>query len=138
MFSGPVLPPATKRGFEKLVRGPISLQVGYTTVNDQLKVGSAAQQVTVTRDVLLLKTDPQVTQDWENFIIPLPGAIGTVGGSQGSSNQGQQSRTGSAADGGQGIGKQRDHKRASRIGVGDARCGFPVGIRQDAGADFAP
>ena len=49
----------------------------------QLKVGSATQQVTVTRDVLLLKTDPQVTQDWENFIIPLPGAIGTVGGSQG-------------------------------------------------------
>src|ERR1700691_159509 len=35
----------TKDGFEKLVRGPITLEVGFTTVNAQLKVGSAAQQV---------------------------------------------------------------------------------------------
>jgi len=57
MFRGPVLPPATKHGFEKLMRGPITLQVGYTTVNHQWKVGSATQQVTVTTDGLLRKTD---------------------------------------------------------------------------------
>src|SRR5208283_3859052 len=34
-----------KEGFEKLVRGPITLEVGFTTVNGQLKVGSATQQV---------------------------------------------------------------------------------------------
>jgi hypothetical protein len=45
----------TKDGFEKLVRGPITLEVGFTTVNAQLKVGSAAQQVEVTADVSLLQ-----------------------------------------------------------------------------------
>src|ERR1700683_1519266 len=96
----------TKEGFEKLVRGPISLEVGFTTVNAQLQVGSAAQTVEVTADVPLLKTEtseqsttleaksmsqlPQVTQDWENFMILLPGASGTVGGNQGSSNPGQE------------------------------------------------
>jgi Carboxypeptidase regulatory-like domain len=96
----------TKEGFEKLVRGPISLEVGFTTVNAQLQVGSATQQVEVTADVPLLQTEtseqsttldsksmsqlPQVTQDWENFMILLPGASGTVGGSQGSSNPGQE------------------------------------------------
>jgi hypothetical protein len=95
-----------KEGFEELVRGPISLQVGFTTVNAQLQVGSTKQQVTVTSDVPLLQTEtseqsttldsksmsqlPQVTQDWENFMILLPGASGTVGGSQGSSNPGQE------------------------------------------------
>ena len=96
----------TKQGFEKLVRGPISLEVGVTTVNAQLSVGSATQQVEVSADVPLLQTEtseqsttleyksmsqlPQVTQDWENFMILLPGASGTVGGSQGSSNPGQE------------------------------------------------
>jgi hypothetical protein len=95
----------TKDGFEKLVRGPITLEVGFTTVNAQLQVGSAAQTVEVTADVPLLKTEtseqsttlearsmsqlPQVTQDWENFMILLPGASGTVGSNQGSSNPGQ-------------------------------------------------
>ena len=95
----------TKDGFEQLVRGPITLQVGATTVNAQLQVGSAKQTVTVSTDVPLLQTEtseqsttleyksmsqlPQVTQDWENFMILLPGASGTVGGSQGSSNPGQ-------------------------------------------------
>jgi hypothetical protein len=93
-------------GFEKLVRGPITLQVGFTTINAQLNVGAANQEVTVTADVPLLQTDtgeqsttleskamsqlPQVTQDWENFMILLPGASGAVGGSQGSSNPGQE------------------------------------------------
>jgi carboxypeptidase family protein len=96
----------TKDGFEQLVRGPISLEVGYTTVNAQLLVGSTKQQMTVTADITLLQTEtseqsttleaksmsqlPQVTQDWENFMILLPGASGTVGGSQGSSNPGQE------------------------------------------------
>ncbi|MGC2325551.1 MAG: TonB-dependent receptor, partial [Candidatus Sulfotelmatobacter sp.] len=96
----------SKEGFERLVRGPISLQVGFTTVNAQLRVGAATQSVEVTADVPLLQTEtseqsttlesktmaqlPQVTQDWENFMILLPGATGTVGGSQGSSNPGQE------------------------------------------------
>lgn len=93
-------------GFSSLVRGPITLQVGFITVNAQLKVGTTNQEVTVTSDVPLLETEspqqsttleastmaqlPQVTQDWENFMILLPGASGTVGGSQGSSNPGQE------------------------------------------------
>jgi hypothetical protein len=96
----------TNPGFETMVRGPISLQVGFITVNAQLKVGAAEQQVTVSADVPLLQTDtgeqsttlesksmsqlPQVSQDWQNFMILLPGASGTVGGSQGSSNPGQE------------------------------------------------
>jgi hypothetical protein len=96
----------TRQGFEQLVRGPISLQVGFTTINATLKVGSANQVVTVTTNVPLLQTEsgqqsttlesetmeqlPQVTQDWENFMILLPGASGTPGGSQGSSNPGQE------------------------------------------------
>ena len=82
----------SKEGFQKLVRGPITLQVGFTTVNGELKVGSTAESVTVEADVQLLKTEtseqsttftsksmtqlPQVTQDWENFMILLPGASG--------------------------------------------------------------
>jgi hypothetical protein len=89
-----------KDGFEKLVRGPVSLQVGTTTVNAQLQVGSAAQEVTVTADVTLLKTEsseqsttleaksmeqlPQIAAasgvSWENFMILLPGATGCGGG----------------------------------------------------------
>jgi hypothetical protein len=95
-----------KDGFERLVRGPITLDVGFTTVNGQLQVGASTQEVTVTADVALLQTEtseqsttleaksmdrlPQVTQDWENFTILLPGATGTPGGSQGSSNPGQE------------------------------------------------
>jgi hypothetical protein len=95
-----------REGFETLVRGPITLQVGYTTVNAQLKVGAATEQVTVTTDVALLQTEsgeqsttfdsksmdqlPQVTQDWENFMILLPGASGAaVSTANPSSNPGQ-------------------------------------------------
>jgi hypothetical protein len=96
----------TKDGFQKLVRGPVTVQVGYIQVNGELKVGATSQEVTVTADVALLKTEtseqsttlesksmallPQVTQDWQNFMILLPGAAGTVNGSQGSSNPGQE------------------------------------------------
>jgi carboxypeptidase family protein len=96
----------TKDGFQRLVRGPITLQVGFTTVNGELKVGAMTEEVTVTSDVALLQTEtseqsttlesksmallPQVTQDWENFAILLPGATGTPGGSQGKANPGQE------------------------------------------------
>ncbi len=94
-----------KDGFQKLVRGPITLQVGFTTVNGELSVGAMTEEVTVTADVPLLQTEtseqsttfdaksmallPQVTQDWENFTILLPGATGAVSSVQGSSNPGQ-------------------------------------------------
>jgi hypothetical protein len=87
----------TKQGFGTLARGPITLQVGITTVNAVMKVGSASEQVTVTTDVPLLQTEsseqtttwdaktidemPQVAggngQDWENLMIMLPGMAGT-------------------------------------------------------------
>src|SRR5271169_6639597 len=95
-----------KDGFEKLVRGPVTVNVGFTPVNAQLKVGASTQSVTVSADVALMQTEtseqsttlesksmaelPQVTQDWENFMILIPGATGTPGGSQGSSNPGQE------------------------------------------------
>jgi len=47
----------TAPGFETFVRGPITVPVGFMTVNAQLKVGAASQQVTVTTDVPLLQTD---------------------------------------------------------------------------------
>ena len=83
-----------REGFEELERGPITLEVGFTTINAQLKVGSATTVVSVTSDVPLLKTEtgeqsttleakamsqlPQVGQDWQNFIGLLPGAEGTA------------------------------------------------------------
>lgn len=91
----------SRDGFEKLVRGPITLQVGFTTVNAELKVGSTSESVVVNTDVPLLKTEdgeqsttldsksmtelPQVTQDWENFMILLPGTAGNA-----NANPGQQ------------------------------------------------
>ena len=100
----------TKDGFTKLIRGPVTVQVGFTTVNGELKVGAVSEEVTVTTDVALLQTEngeqnttldaksmdrlPQVTQTWENFMILLPGASGCTGNSsnncsQGSTNPGQ-------------------------------------------------
>jgi Carboxypeptidase regulatory-like domain len=94
----------SKEGFQKLVRGPITVEVGFTTVNGDLKVGSTAESVTVEADVQLLKTEtseqsttftsksmtqlPQVTQDWENFTILLPGASGCADLNNGSCSQG--------------------------------------------------
>ena len=86
-------------GFQKLVRGPITLEVGFFKVDAEMKVGSAEVQVTVTTDIPLLDTEtgqqqttldaksmgelPQVTQDWENFVILLPGAAGSGNSSPG-------------------------------------------------------
>jgi len=85
----------TKQGFGKLVRGPVTLNVGYLSVNANLKVGSTTQQVTVTADVPLLKTEtgdqtvtledkemsqlPLISQDWSNFMVLLPGTTGMQG-----------------------------------------------------------
>jgi len=85
----------TKEGFDKLVRGPITLQVGLITVNSELKVGSTNAVVEVTGDAPLLKTEnaeqsttfdsktlmdlPQVSstgQNWGSFAQLLPGAAG--------------------------------------------------------------
>ncbi len=84
----------SKEGFEQLVRGPITLIVGNTNINAELKVGSITQKVIVNTNVPLLKTDsgeqsatleaqtleqlPQTGQDWENFIILLPGTSGNA------------------------------------------------------------
>lgn len=94
----------SKEGFQKLVRGPVTVEVGFTTVNGDLKVGSSTESVTVEADVQLLKTEtseqsttftaksmtqlPQVTQDWENFTILLPGASGCADLNNGSCSQG--------------------------------------------------
>ena len=91
----------TKEGFEQLVRGPITLQVGFTTVNAELKVGSTTAAGEVTADIPLLQTEtsdqstmledkvmaqlPQVDPDWENFMILLPGATNTLSSGRGSS-----------------------------------------------------
>lgn len=94
-----------KDGFQKLVRGPITLQVGFTTVNGELKLGSSSESVTVEADVALLQTEtseqsttftakslvelPQVTQDWQNFTILLPGAAGCSNNNDGACSQSQ-------------------------------------------------
>jgi hypothetical protein len=86
----------TKTGFDRLVRGPITVQVGFTGVNAHLKIGSTAQQVVVTENVPLLQTEtgeqsttleaksmaqlPNVGNDWQNFTILLPGTSGTPSG----------------------------------------------------------
>jgi Carboxypeptidase regulatory-like domain len=83
----------TAAGFETLVLGPISLDIGIITLNGHLKVGNAQQQVVVTADTAsLLRTEsseqsttldektmlqlPQVGADWANFTILLPGSAG--------------------------------------------------------------
>jgi hypothetical protein len=84
----------TAPGFEQLVIGPITLDVGVITLNGKLKVGSNQQQVVVTADTAaLINTEsgeqsttfdektmlqlPQVGQDWANFTILLPGSAGS-------------------------------------------------------------
>lgn len=83
----------TKDGFATYQRGPITLEIGITSVNASLKVGAQTQRVVVTTDVPLLKTEtgsqsttlqskslmelPQVGADWENFVQLLPGVSNT-------------------------------------------------------------
>lgn len=95
-----------KDGFAKFERSSISLQVGTSTVNAALKVGSVKDEVVVTTDIPLLSTEsgeqsttldsksmavlPNVGQDWQNFAILIPGASGAAGSSQGANNPGTQ------------------------------------------------
>ncbi|HEY6766546.1 MAG TPA: carboxypeptidase-like regulatory domain-containing protein, partial [Candidatus Sulfotelmatobacter sp.] len=88
-----------KAGFAKFERSSITLEVGTSTVNATLKVGSTSDQVVVDTDnIPLLSTEsgeqsttleaktmaqlPQVTQDWENFVILIPGAAGAASATQ--------------------------------------------------------
>lgn len=83
----------TAPGFEKLVLGPITLDVGTITLDGPLRVGSDQQQIVISADTAaLLNTEsgeqsttfdektmlqlPQVGQDWANFTILLPGSAG--------------------------------------------------------------
>ena len=95
----------SKAGFEKFVRSSITIEVGNTTVNAQLPVGAVSQEVVVTTDVTLLKTEsgdqsailtsekleslPQIGQSWESFAIQIQGASGAPSANQGASNPGQ-------------------------------------------------
>lgn len=95
----------SRTGFETMVRGPITVQVGYTGINAQLKVGTTKQEILVNTDVSQLTTEngeqatilesktmsqlPQVGQDWQNFTILFAGATGTPKGNQGANNPGQ-------------------------------------------------
>ena len=82
-----------KAGFEKLVRKGIDLNVGLSTVDAHLTVGTAQQEVSVTAEAPLLQTEngeqsttldaqtmqvlPNVDQSWSNFTKLLPGAAGS-------------------------------------------------------------
>ena len=88
-------------GFEKFSRPTVSLQVGISTVNAILKVGTTSDEVVVNTDIPLLATEnstqqttleaksmqdlPNVGQDWENFAILIPGSSGL----RGNTNPGQ-------------------------------------------------
>jgi Carboxypeptidase regulatory-like domain len=88
----------SKEGFEKFVRSSIALQVGIITVNGTLTVGATSQEVVVTANAPLLKTEsaeqsttldaktmtnlPQVGtngQNWGPLAQLLPGASGAPG-----------------------------------------------------------
>jgi hypothetical protein len=89
----------SKQGFATLVRSSVTIDVGPTTINERLAVGGVSQEVMVSTDVPLLKTEngeqtttlnaetlqalPEVGQDWTSFTILLPGSAGAPGGAQG-------------------------------------------------------
>ena len=97
-----------RQGFEKFERSSISLQVGTSTINAVMKIGSTTDQVVVNTDLPLLNTEsgtqettfeansmqvlPNVGQDWQNFTILIPGTSGAAGtgANQGSINPGQE------------------------------------------------
>lgn len=92
-------------GFETCVRGPIVLMVGTTGIDAQMKVGAVSSRVVVTTNTPLLQTEsgsqsttltaksmqllPQVTEDWQNFIILMPGTSGTPQNASNSLSPGQ-------------------------------------------------
>jgi hypothetical protein len=100
----------TAKGFKKLVRGPIALQVDVITENANLEVGAVSETITVEAGgvpvletetsqqgaILEQKTVEQLPQigagitgnDWANFNVLLPGAEGTASGSGGGEGSG--------------------------------------------------
>jgi len=81
-----------KEGFGRLVREGVTLDVGVLSIDAQLAVGASQQQIEVTAETPLLKTDtgeqsstlrtevmaqlPNIGQDWQNFQKFLPGFTG--------------------------------------------------------------
>ena len=95
----------TKDGFQTYVRGPIAVMVGTTGIDAQMKVGAVSSKVVVTTNTPLLQTEtgsqsttltaksmqllPQVTEDWQNFVILMPGTSGTPENASNPLNPGQ-------------------------------------------------
>ncbi|MGI8990932.1 MAG: carboxypeptidase regulatory-like domain-containing protein, partial [Bryobacteraceae bacterium] len=83
----------SKEGFGKLVRDGIDLRVGVITIDGTLNVGAASQEVNISAEAPLLKTEtgeqstslqtesmmqlPNVGENWANFTKLLPGAQGS-------------------------------------------------------------
>ena len=107
-----------RQGFSTLVRPSITVQVGPTTVNAQLAVGTVNTQVVVNTDVPLLNTEsgaisttltaqtlsqlPQVGQsgqDWSSFNILQAGSAGAPMGAQGTTGSGTSNGTMLAVNG---------------------------------------
>ena len=79
----------SKEGFGKLVRESVTLDVGVLSIDAQLAVGSSQQEIQVTAEAPLLKTEtgdqsetlrstimaqlPNIGQDWQSFEKVLPG-----------------------------------------------------------------
>lgn len=84
----------TKTGFNQLVRSSVTLDVGTIEINAALNIGGVTQEIVVTGDVPLVKTEtgeqsttlvakemqnlPNQGQDWQNFVKLIPGATGTT------------------------------------------------------------
>ncbi len=102
----------SRDGFTQLVRPSITVQVGPTTVNATLAVGTVSTQVVVNTDVPLLNTESgaisttltaetisqlpqvgQIGQDWSSFNILQAGSAGAPGGNQGSLGSGTSNGT---------------------------------------------
>jgi hypothetical protein len=78
-----------KEGFGKLLRDGVTLDVGVLSIDAQLAVGSSQQEIQVTAEAPLLKTEtgdqsetlrstimaqlPNIGQDWQSFEKVLPG-----------------------------------------------------------------
>ncbi len=108
----------SRQGFSTLIRSSITVQVGPTTVNAQLAVGTVNTQVVVNTDVPLLNTEsgaisttltaqtlsqlPQVGQsgqDWSSFNILQAGSAGAPMGAQGTTGSGTSNGTMLAVNG---------------------------------------
>ncbi len=102
-------------GFQTLVRGPITLNVGLESLNGELTVGAVTQQVVVNTDLPLLNLDdgsrteslngatmaalPQFGADWENFVDLLPGSSFSYRSGQATSINGNLPYSSVLADG---------------------------------------